>query len=700
MLCVPPSVHLPQEASEFVEEAVKILLVDDEPRNLDALESILDTSGCLLIRAQTADQALFAILQNEFAAIVLDMKMPGTDGVELARLIKQRKRSQHVPILFLTAHSLDESDVLQAYGVGGVDFLSKPINPDILRSKIAVFANLFRATRALAATVDALNAEMAERQRTQELLRMAKDELERRVLERTAELARANREVRDNEERLKLALAVAQVATWEWDLASGNMRWSADPEDVFGFPPGSFGKNLRISQAVHPDDVVALETAFHRAMKTGEFEAEYRALRPDGSVVWIADRGRLVQDANQPRRILGISVDLTRRKLLEEALIESDRRKDEFLATLAHELRNPLAPVRYAVKALDLKATASPELRWALDVIERQTQHMARLIDDLLDVSRISRNTLELRKETVELRAVINAALEASRPFIEKNRQELIISIPSEPIYLDADAIRLAQVFSNLLNNASKYSKLPEGGGDILLGAEIDGTNVVVTVSDSGIGIAPSMLSKIFEMFTQVGQSIGQSEGGLGIGLALAKRFVELHGGTIEARSAGLGKGSEFRVRLPMSEAFRQSPDIARDVVVNGHQERKRRILIADDNADVLETFQVMLHMFGHEVETALDGFEALEKAERFRPEVVVLDIGMPKLDGLQTARRLRQQPWARHAVLIAITGWGNDKDKRETAEAGFDAHLVKPVDPLTIVNAVDRLAKTSRHAG
>src|SRR5215471_17065697 len=435
-----------------MDDAVNILLVDDEPRNLDTLKTILHSSDCTLFKAQTADQALFAILQNEFAAIVLDIKMPGTSGLELARLIKQRKRSEHVPILFLTAHSLDEKEVLQAYGVGGVDFLSKPINPDILRSKIAVFANLFRTTRALASAVEALNAEVAERQQAQEQLRIAKDELEMRVQQRTAELARANREVRDNEERLRLALAVAQVATWEWDLATGTMRWSTDPEIVFGFPSGSFGPDLRISHATHPDDVAELETAFHRAMKTGDFEAEYRAIRPDGTVVWIADRGRVVQDSNnQPTRIVGVSVDLTRRKRLEEALLESDRRKDEFLATLAHELRNPLAPVRYAVKVLDMKGPQTPELQWAIPVIERQTQHMARLIDDLLDVNRISRNALELRKEDMDVASAINAAVEASRPFIEDNGQELSLSIPSDPIYVDADAVRLTQVFSNLL---------------------------------------------------------------------------------------------------------------------------------------------------------------------------------------------------------------------------------------------------------
>jgi PAS domain S-box-containing protein len=681
-----------------MDDSVKILLVDDEPRNLDALESILESSGCTLVRAQTADQALFAILQNEFAAIVLDIKMPGTDGLELARLIKQRKRSQHVPILFLTAHSLDEQDVLQAYGAGGVDFLSKPVNPDILRSKIGVFADLFRTTRTLASTVEELNIEALERQKAQEQLRLAKEELETRVLERTAELGRTTRELEDNEERLRLALAVAQVAAWEWDLGTGKMRWSADPETLFGFPSGSFGPDLRISHAIHPDDTAILQSAFDLATKTGDFEAEYRAVRPDGTVVWIADRGRVVQDAhNEPTRIVGVSVDLTRRKRLEEALIESDRRKDEFLATLAHELRNPLTPVRYAVNVLEMKGPHTPELRWAVEIIERQTQHMARLIDDLLDINRITRNTLELREETVELGSIISAAVETIQPIIEGNRQRLIVNVPDEPITLDADTVRLAQVFSNLLNNASKYSKLPDSSsGQIVLTVKREGNSAVVTIRDSGVGIPAPMLPKVFDMFTQVGRSRDQAEGGLGIGLALAKRLVEMHAGTIEARSEGLGKGSEFVVRLPV----RQSP--GRDAVPPSVGSRfpqegtKRRILIADDNPDVLESFQVMLQMLGHEVETAADGLEVLEKAEQFQPEAIVLDVGMPKLDGLETARRLRRRPWARHVVLIAVTGWGDENNKRESAEAGFDVHLVKPVDAMSIVKVLDKIDEST----
>jgi PAS domain S-box-containing protein len=690
---------------DSVNEVVRILLVDDEPRNLDALESILDSSGCTLVRAQTADEALFAILHNDFAAIVLDIKMPGTDGLELAKLIKQRKRSEHVPILFLTAHSMDEKQVVHAYGVGGADFLSKPINPDVLRSKVAVFANLFRTTRALASAVEALNAEVAERQNAQELLRLAKEQLETRVVERTAELARANQEVRDNEERLRLALAVAQVATWEWDLTTGKMRWSADPEVVFGFPPGAFGPDSRISHAVHPDDIGVPEAALQRAASTGNFEAEYRAVRPDGSIVWIADRGRIVHDSNSnSTRILGVSVDLSKRKLaerslrselaerkrLEDTLRESDRRKDEFLATLAHELRNPLAPVRYSLKVLAVKDPATMEYKRAMDIVERQTQHMSRLIEELIDVNRISRNALELRKEPVELARIIAAAVETNHALIEQYGLELALAIPSEPIYLDADPVRLAQAFSNLLNNAAKYSKRAEGTGGISLTAKQEGSTAVIRVQDVGIGIDPALLAGVFEMFTQVGRSIGQSEGGLGIGLSLAKRLVEMHGGTIEALSEGIGKGSEFIVRLPVRETVRQ--DLSSAAHSSGPRQplTRRRILIADDNPDVVESFEVMLRMYGHEVYTAFDGMEALEKAEQVLPDVIVLDLGMPRLNGYETARRIRERPWSREIVLIAITGWGNDNDKRRSSEAGFNVHLVKPVDATRILECLD----------
>jgi signal transduction histidine kinase len=556
-----------------VDETVKLLLVDDEERNLDALETILATSGCSFVRAKSADEALLALLHIDFAAIILDIKMPGTSGLELAQLIKARKRSQHVPILFLTAYAFDEKDVIQAYDVGGVDYLTKPINPDILRSKISAFINLFRTTQALAKANDALEIQIHQRERVEEELRLAKEELESRVLERTAALDQANREIH-----------------------------------------------------AHAD-----------------------------------------------------------------ALREADRRKDEFLATLAHELRNPIAPIRYAVQVLNLKGPTTPELQWAVELIDRQTQHMARLIDDLLDVNRITRNTLELRRERVELTRIINSAIETSQPLIDRSEHQLTIHIPQKPLYVDADVVRLSQVFSNLLNNAAKYGKGAGEHGHIYLTVEETGDAVAVKIKDTGVGIAPSALPHIFEMFTQVGRSLEQSEGGLGIGLALAKRLVEMHGGTIEARSEGLRKGSEFVVTLPLLV----SPSIDAASPRSSSTSRgklKQRILIADDNPDVAEAFEFMLSMLGHEVTTAHDGIDALERAESFRPDVVILDVGMPRLNGYDVARQLRERSWTRDVVLIAITGWGSEKDKKESEDAGFNIHLVKPVDPVSLGHLLESL--------
>src|SRR5688572_4229003 len=287
-----------------------VLIVDDEPRNLDVLEAMLGDTDCTLVRATSADEALLALVRHEFAALVLDIRMPGMGGIELATLVKQRKRSQHVPILFLTAHSFDEDEVLRGYGVGAVDYLSKPINADILRSKIGVFVDLFRKTRALAEVNDALQREVAERQEAQRALQAVNIDLEQRVLERTAALNRAHQGVRENEERFRMALEVAQVAAWEWHLASGQMRWSTDPEVLFGFPKGSFGPDLRIMRAIHPDDRDRVQESTVTALKTTTYEAEYRAVRPDQSIVWILERGRVFSDVDGDRMV-GISRDVT-----------------------------------------------------------------------------------------------------------------------------------------------------------------------------------------------------------------------------------------------------------------------------------------------------------------------------------------------------------------------------------------------------
>jgi signal transduction histidine kinase/ActR/RegA family two-component response regulator len=360
------------------------------------------------------------------------------------------------------------------------------------------------------------------------------------------------------------------------------------------------------------------------------------------------------------------------------ALKEADRRKDEFLATLAHELRNPLAPIRNAIQVLLLKGPPDPELKWSTEVIDRQVQHMARLLDDLLDVSRITHNKLELRRARIELATVVQNAVETSGPLVNSGAQQLTVTLPPAPVYLDADPIRLAQVFSNLLNNAAKYS---EPGGHIRLTAELRGSDVVVSVKDDGMGIAVELLPRIFDIFCQANHVSERSQGGLGIGLSLVRGLVELHGGSIEARSDGPGKGSEFIVRLPVI-----GNKVDQDAIPPGEDGKQAnvrtcRLLIVDDFKDSAESLAILLRMIGHEVHTAYDGEDALIAAEKFKPEVVLLDIGMPKLNGYDTARRIRRQPWGKEMVLVAFTGWGQEDDRRRTDQAGFDLHLVKPVD-------------------
>jgi signal transduction histidine kinase len=358
------------------------------------------------------------------------------------------------------------------------------------------------------------------------------------------------------------------------------------------------------------------------------------------------------------------------------ALQDADRRKDVFLATLAHELRNPLAPIRNAVQILRVKGPPVPELEWARGVIDRQMQLMTTLIDDLLDISRIALGKLELRKERVALATVVRGAVETSRPLIDRLGHELVIALPPDPIPLEADLTRLAQVFVNLLNNAAKYS---ERGGRIRLTAERQGSDAVVSITDTGIGIPADKLPHVFEMYTQVDRALDRSEGGLGIGLALVKQLVAMHGGSIEAHSDGPGRGSEFVVRLPIdlsAQLKRQrGPEPEPAATPSG-----LRILVVDDNRDAADSLSVLLRFMGNEPRTAYDGIEAVAAAGEFQPDVVLLDIGLPRLNGYGAAQRIREQPWGKHMVLIALTGWGQEDDRKRSKEAGFDDHMVKPV--------------------
>jgi PAS domain S-box-containing protein len=372
--------------------------------------------------------------------------------------------------------------------------------------------------------------------------------------------------------------------------------------------------------------------------------------------------------------VAGTTRDVTDRKESELALAESDRKKDEFIALLAHELRNPLAPIRNGLQVLRQATDASIRDR-AQQIMDRQLSHMVRLIDDLLDVSRITRHKLELRRSRVSLSEIVDSAIESAQPAIDAAGHELVVTLPARPIYLDADLTRLAQVLSNLLANSAKYTAAK---GRILLSAERHDEVVEIAVTDNGIGIPPESLPLIFDMFSQVDRSIERSTGGLGIGLALVKGLTEMHGGTVVAQSEGAGTGSTFVVTLPVihdSETDAAEPAASRTPAAAG-----RRVLVVDDSLDGAQSLGMMLELFGHEVALAHDGIDAIERAEQFRPDLILMDIGMPRLNGLEATRRIRKEPWGKAATIIALTGWGQDADRQQSREAGCDGHLVKPV--------------------
>jgi PAS domain S-box-containing protein len=439
----------------------------------------------------------------------------------------------------------------------------------------------------------------------------------------------------------------------------------------------------------HDDDRARLQEQRRTARENGTpFEVEVRFRRHDGVHRWFSFRTVPIRD-EEGRVVKWISTgtDIEEQKRAQIVLGDGDRRKNEFLATLAHELRNPLAPVRNAVQILRMRGTQPAQAQWAHAVIDRQVDHLTRLIDDLMDVSRITHDKLELRKARVTLREVVNGAIESSRHAIDGNRQRLEVDVPAEPIHLEADAIRLVQVFMNLLTNAAKYTP---PGGRIALTASRDGAEVVVRVADTGAGIAPDHMPHLFEMFYQTEEVRQRSKEGLGIGLALVRHLVRLHGGTVGAESAGRGEGSVFTVRLPLAPegaGHASSPAISAS---RAQRLLSRRALVVDDNTDAAESLGVLLRFEGAEVETAHDGDQALTVAARVKPHLVLLDIGLPKRNGYDVAREIRAFAWGADSLIIAMTGWGQPHDRARSHEAGFDHHLVKPVSLDAILDLVD----------
>ena len=435
-----------------------------------------------------------------------------------------------------------------------------------------------------------------------------------------------------------------------------------------------------------PADELPMQYAIaHHTRVSNEIEL----VRADGAVVYVQnDVEPLFDTRGRAYGCVSVCVDVTDRKLSELSLRDADRRKDEFLATLSHELRNPLAPIRTAIEVMRL-ARDNPELvEKARATMERQLLHLVRITDDLLDIARITQNKVELRRERIDLRAVLQSAVEATRPIIDERRHALMVDVPRLPIWADADFTRLAQVFSNLLNNAAKYTP---PGGLIRVGTVESGASVIVTVSDNGAGIESELLPSVFDMFTQLQAHRDRTHGGLGIGLTLARRLVELHGGTIEAKSEGLGSGSSFVVRLPLAAAGAAERSPRRD---EGTASGECRILVAEDNPDAAEMMRVMLQFKGHDVRVAADGVQAVALAETFHPEIAFLDIGMPRMDGYDAARRIRELLGSR-VTLVALTGWGQDEDKRRSREAGFDHHLTKPPEPELLDQLILQCSRT-----
>jgi PAS domain S-box-containing protein len=510
----------------------------------------------------------------------------------------------------------------------------------------------------------------------------------------------AEQALRERDEWVRQLLSLLPAAVYTCDREGFITYYNQRAAELWGREPKLGDSCERFCGAyrlrrLDGSTLLHVDTPMAAAVKTGEATRDEEVVieRPDGSEIVVSvNIDPLFDRAGQRCGAVNVFQDISTRKRAEEALKQANRRKDEFLAMLAHELRNPLAPIRSAIQLLHRLGPPEPQLQLLRDIIDRQVQHLTRLVDDLLDASRITQGKVVLNQERLELRSVVGRALETSRPLIEARNHQLQLSLPQEPLWLEGDLVRLSQVVANLLNNAAKYT---EQGGHIWLEAERAGAEIVLRVRDNGMGIPASLLPHVFDLFTQAERSLDRSEGGLGVGLALVRSLVELHGGCVEAFSAGPGQGSEFVVHLPILPEAIQREESAPAFSTSSSRKDKtgRRVLVVDDNLDSAESMALLLQLGGHQVQVAHDGQAALEIAQRFQPQVVLLDIGLPKLNGYEVARRLRSWPDMQKAVLIALTGYGQAEDHHLSQQAGFNHHLTKPADPVRVEWLIDSLA-------
>ncbi len=500
-----------------------------------------------------------------------------------------------------------------------------------------------------------------------------------------SERRRVEQQLHDLAQRLTKLVDNTPLAVVEWNAEFRITRWSGQAEKVFGWRHADVvGRSLNEFPLVFEHDWPRVRAAIDLMHDPRHpcVVSRNRNNTKSGRVVTCEWYNSVLHDkSGRIMAVLSLVLDVTEREQAEQALKEADRRKDEFLATLAHELRNPLAPIRNAVQLLRMIDPNGPHLQQLRDLIERQVAHLVRLVDDLLEVSRITRGKIELKRELVDLSAVVQNAVETSAPLIESGKHELTLAIPREPVEVEGDGVRLSQVVTNILNNAAKYT--PEGG-HIWMTLERADQEAIVRVRDNGVGIPAEMLDSVFDLFTQVKMPNRPAQGGLGIGLALVKRLVEMHGGRVEVHSEGPGRGSEFILRLPRAETSSMGSD-EKAPAAQEHNFPPCRIVVVDDNVDAADSLSLLLSFYGHEVSTAYDGLSGIQQIETFQPEVVFLDLGMPGLSGFEVAKQVRKLQRRERVKLVALTGWGQERDRRQTQEAGFDGHLVKPVAPAAL---------------
>jgi signal transduction histidine kinase/DNA-binding response OmpR family regulator len=680
-------------------DSVNILVVDDVPDKLLTMEAILEVLGQNVVCVGSGREALRRLLEDDFAVILLDVNMPDMDGFETAALIRQRKRSESTPIIFVTAFS-DETHAFQGYSLGAVDYILTPVVPAILRAKVSVFVELYQKTQQVRRQAEE-RAALAIAQAAQA---SAEEAARRAAFLSEATAAMGSSLDLDDTLHALLRAVVPRLA----DLAgvtvleSSGQPWRSE---LAWLENGAAMPRIRsLAAADGPHD--PLRAALERVLSSGVPEqlhglaivnpftetgpAHLRAalIRP------LVARGRILgalslvlgesgrkfrpEDLALAEELAGrAAVALDNARLYRE-IQEGDRRKDEFLAMLGHELRNPLAAIANALEYAHVAAGDRAAFQQSRDILARQVQLMARLVDDLLDVSRITRGKIELRKEIVDLQSAVARAMATVEPLVSARQHELTISMPDGPIRLLADPARLEQVLANLLNNAAKYT---DPGGRIRLDVECNEETVAVHVRDSGVGIAPQLLPRVFELFMQGDRSLDRSQGGLGIGLTLVRSLVELHGGQVEVFSEGLGHGSDFVVRLPLAVTPASQTDGRSDAHDGAPVGESRKVLLIDDNVDLTATMSALLRLGGHEVVVCGDGPSGIDAAVEQKPEIILVDIGLPGMNGYEVAGRLRSMPQFERTLIVAVTGYGQADDRRRAHEAGFDHHLVKPVD-------------------